>query len=65
MLDERVYSAEGGFEGREPIDGLFCDIEEDLCAVDDSVSLCQEKPSRQWARLVGGKRIHSQRFGSG
>jgi len=40
MLDERIYSTEGGFEGREPIGGLFRDIEEDLCAVDDSLPLC-------------------------
>ena len=39
MLDERVHATEGGFEGREPIGGLFCDIEEYLCAVDDSLLL--------------------------
>jgi len=40
MLDECVYSTEGGLEGREPIGGLFRDVEEDLCAVDDSLLLC-------------------------
>ena len=40
MLDERVHPTEGGLEGREPIGGLFRDIEEDLCAVDDSLPLC-------------------------
>jgi len=40
MLNERVYSTEGGFEGRKPIGGLFRDVKEDLCAVDDSLLLC-------------------------
>jgi len=40
MPDERVHPTEGGFEGREPIGGLFCDIEEDFCAVNDSLFLC-------------------------
>jgi len=40
MPDERVHPTEGGFEGREPIGGFFRDIEEDFCAVDDSLFLC-------------------------
>ena len=40
MLDERVHSAKGGLEGREPIGRLFRDIEEDLCAIHDSLLLC-------------------------
>ena len=39
MLDEGVHSTEGGFEGREPIGGLFRDIKEDLRAIDDSPPL--------------------------
>ena len=42
MLDEGAHSTEGGFEGREPIGGLFRDIEEDLCAIDDSPPLYYE-----------------------
>jgi hypothetical protein len=42
MLDERVHSTEGGLEGREPIGGLFCNIEEDLRAIGDSLPLCWE-----------------------
>ena len=33
MLDERVHAAEGGLEGREPIGGLFRDIEEYLYTI--------------------------------
>ena len=40
MLDERVHSAEGGLEGREPIGRLFRNIEEYLCAIHDSLLLC-------------------------
>ena len=40
MLDEGVHSTEGGLEGREPIGGLFRNIEEDLRAIDDSLPLC-------------------------
>ena len=40
MLNERAHSTEGGLEGREPIGGLFGDIEEDLGAIDDSLPLC-------------------------
>jgi len=40
VLDERVHSTEGGLEGREPIGRLFCDVEEDLCAIGDSLPLC-------------------------
>ena len=42
MLDERIHSTEGRLEGREPIGGLFRDIEEDLCGIDDSLPLCCE-----------------------
>jgi len=42
MLDESVHSTEGGFEGREPIGGLFRDIKEDLHAIDDSLPLYYE-----------------------
>ena len=40
MLDERIHPTEGGLEGREPISGLFCNIEEYLHAIDDSLPLC-------------------------
>jgi len=40
MPDERVYPTEGGFEGREPIGGLFRDVEEYLCTVSESLPLC-------------------------
>ena len=40
MLDEGVHPTEGGFEGREPIGGLFGNIEEYLYAIDDSLLLC-------------------------
>ena len=40
MLDERVHSAEGGLEGREPIGRLFRNIVEDHCAIHDSLLLC-------------------------
>jgi len=42
MFDERAHSTEGGFEGREPIGGLFRNIEEDLGAIGDSLPLCWE-----------------------
>ena len=42
MLDECIHSTEGGLEGREPIRGLFRDIEEDLRGIDDSLPLCCE-----------------------
>ena len=42
MLDERAHSTEGGLKGREPIGGLFGNIEEDLRAIGDSLSLCWE-----------------------
>ena len=52
MLDERAHTTEGGFQGREPISGLFCNIEEDLRAIDDSLPLCWEiqtvKNSTSW-----------------
>jgi len=40
VLDECVHPAEGGLEGREPIGRLFCDIEENLRAIRDSLLLC-------------------------
>ena len=39
MLDECVHTAKGRLEGREPIGTLFCDIENNLCAVDGSLLL--------------------------
>ena len=40
VLDERIHSAESGLQGREPISGLVCDIDEDLHAISDSLPLC-------------------------
>ena len=40
MLDERIHSTEGGLQGREPISRLFCNVEEDLHAIGDSLPLC-------------------------
>ena len=40
VFDERIYPTEGGLEGREPIGGLFRNIEEYLYAIDDSLLLC-------------------------
>jgi len=42
MLDERVHSTEGRLEGREPIGGLFRDVEQDLRGIDNSLPLCCE-----------------------
>jgi len=42
MLDERAHSTEGGLEGREPIGGLFRNIEENLRGIDNSLPLCCE-----------------------
>ena len=39
MVDECAHSTEGGLQGREPIGGLFGNIEEDLRAIDDSLPL--------------------------
>ena len=36
---KRADSAEGGLEGREPVGGLFRDIEEYLCAIHDPLPL--------------------------
>jgi len=49
MLDERVHAAKGGLEGREPIGGLFRDIQEYLHAIGDSLLLCYEDPNSQRA----------------
>ena len=40
MLDERVHSAEGGLEGREPVGGFFRNVEEYLRALRESLFLC-------------------------
>ena len=40
MLDECVHSTEGGLEGRKPIGRLFRNIEENFCAIHDSLLLC-------------------------
>ena len=40
MLDERAHSTEDGLEGREPIGGLFRNIEQDLREISDSLPLC-------------------------
>jgi len=42
MLDERVHSTESGLEGREPIGGLFRNVEQDLRGIDNSLPLCCE-----------------------
>ena len=40
MLYERIHPTEGRLEGREPISGLLRYVEEDLCAIRDSLLLC-------------------------
>ena len=40
MLDERVHAAESRLEGREPIRGLFRNIQEYLRPIYDSLPLC-------------------------
>ena len=42
MLYERIHPTEGGLEGREPIGGLFRNIEEDLRGIGHSLPLCCE-----------------------
>ena len=42
MFDESAHSTEGRLERRKPISGLFCNVEEDLRAIDDSLPLCWE-----------------------
>ena len=42
VLDERIHSTEGRLEGREPIGGLFRNIEQDLRETNDSLPLCCE-----------------------
>ena len=39
MLDERAHSTDGGLEGRETVSGFFHNIEEDLRAIGESLSL--------------------------
>ena len=39
MFDECAHTSEGRLEGREPIGGLFGNIEEHLCAIYDSLLL--------------------------
>ena len=45
MFDERVHTAEGSFQGREPVGGVFHEIEEYLHAMRDSLPLYWEPPS--------------------
>ena len=54
MLDDRAHPSEGGLEGREPIGRLFRDIEENICAVHDSLLLRWGFPSDQRADLEDG-----------
>ena len=55
MLDERIHPTEGGLEGREPIGGLFRNIEEDLRGIGHSLPLCCEiQKSRGWL-MEGGE----------
>ena len=39
MLNERVHPTEGGLERREPISGLLRYVEQNLCAIGDSLLL--------------------------
>jgi len=39
MLDECAHPAEGRLKGREPIGRLFCNVEENLRAIRDSLLL--------------------------
>ena len=51
MLDERVHSTEGRLEGREPIGGLFRNVEQDLRGIDNSLPLCYEiRTVKEFAR---------------
>ena len=64
MLDEGVHSTEGGFEGREPIGGLFCNIKEDLRAICDSPSLhCEVQTVKQFTRRKALDQLTSTRIG--
>jgi len=64
MLDERAHTTEGGLEGREPIGGLFRNVEEDLGAIDDSLPLCWEIPTvRELARWKALNPLTSIRSG--
>jgi len=63
MLDEGVHSTEGGLEGREPIGGLFRDIEEDLRAIDDSPPLyCEVQMVKEFTRRKASDQLTSTRI---
>jgi len=63
MLDERVHSTEGGFEGREPIGGLFRNIEEDLRAIEDSPLLyCEVQTVKEFTRRKALNQLTSIRI---
>ena len=47
MVDKCGHSAEGRFEGREPVSGLFGDVQEDLCDIRYPLLLRWETPSDQ------------------
>ena len=47
MLDKCIHSAKGRLEGREPVSGLFCNIEENLCNICDLLLLHWEAPIDQ------------------
>jgi len=65
MLDEGVHSTEGGFEGREPIGGLFRDIEEDLRAIGDSPPLyCEVQTVKEFTRRNALDQLTSIRIGA-
>ena len=54
MLDECVHPAEGRLERREPIGGLFRDIEENLYTIHDSLLLRWKVSSGQVADPLRG-----------
>lgn len=53
VFDERIDPSKSSLKRREPIRGLFCDIEEYLRAVDDSLPLLGE-PNCQTADSSSG-----------
>ena len=64
MLDKGVHSTEGGFEGREPIRGLFRNIEEDLRAIGDSPPLyCEVQTVKEFTRRKALDQLTSVRIG--
>jgi len=58
MLDERIHSAEGGLEGREPVGGLLRNIEEYLHTICNPLLLCWEPPAINELTTYGVQSTH-------